>query len=99
MNKKQSVYAQGIFITEKEAKGTRITDISFKVDKFVEFLNKNVDAKGYVKISLWPKREADKYGTHNPVVNEWRPEGYGSAPAKQGGYASRQKDDSDDLPF
>jgi hypothetical protein len=98
MNKKPSVYATGIFATEKEAKGTRIMDISMKVDKFVEFLNNNVDAKGYVKISLWPKRETDRFGTHNPVVNEWRPENYGNAPAKQG-YASSRQSGDDDLPF
>jgi len=99
MTKKPTVYAQGVYATEKDARGTRITEISIKVDKFVEFLNANVDAKGYVKISLWPKREVDKFGSHNAILNEWRPTAYSSGQGQQSGNPYKQEEGSDDLPF
>jgi hypothetical protein len=100
MTKKPTVYAQGVYATEKDARGTRITEMSIKVDKFVEFLTNNVDAKGYVKISLWPKREVDKFGSHNAILNDWRPDGYGSNQGRQqSGNPYKQEEGSDDLPF
>ena len=63
--------------------------MSCNVDQFVAFLQQHRDEKGYVRIACWPKREADKYGTHNAELNTWKPNSaQAAAPAPK-----------DDMPF
>jgi hypothetical protein len=95
MSKKPIVYAQGLYVNEKYVKNLKIVDLNIKADKFIEFIKENTDVKGYVKINLWPKTEPDKFGSHNAILNDWRPTGYGEN-NPSGGYQTPQ---SDDLPF
>jgi hypothetical protein len=78
----QKVYAKGIYINKKNIAGKELFEMSCNVDQFVAFLQEHRDEKGYVRIACWPKREADKYGTHNAELNTWKPNsGQASAPA------------------
>jgi len=67
------VFANGIYVNKKDINGKELIEIAYNVDKFVAFLQEHRDEKGYVRIASWPKREADKYGTHNAELNTWRP--------------------------
>jgi hypothetical protein len=85
----QKVYAKGIYINKKDISGKELFEMSCNVDQFIAFLQEHRDEKGYVRIACWPKREADKYGTHNAELNTWKPNSaQASAPAPK-----------DDMPF
>jgi hypothetical protein len=85
----QKVYAKGIYINKKDISGKELFEMSCNVDQFVAFLQEHRDEKGYVRIACWPKREADKYGTHNAELNTWKPNSaQAAAPAPK-----------DDMPF
>jgi hypothetical protein len=85
----QKVYAKGIYINKKIISGKELFEMSCNVDQFIAFLQEHRDEKGYVRIACWPKREADKYGTHNAELNTWKPNSaQASAPAPK-----------DDMPF
>ena len=71
----QKLYAKGIYVSKKDIRGTELFEISISVDSFYQFINQHRDEKGYVRIACWPKREADKYGTHNAELNTWKPSG------------------------
>ena len=85
----QKVYAKGIYINKKLIAGKELFELSCNVDQLVAFLQEHRDEKGYVRIACWPKREADKYGTHNAELNTWKPNSaQAAAPAPK-----------DDMPF
>ena len=67
------VYAKGIYVNKKIIAGKELVELSFNADQFAAFLEAHKDDKGYVRVACWPKREADKYGTHNAELNTWRP--------------------------
>lgn len=93
--KKPSVYAKGIYFHMKESNGLEVIEVSFNADAFIEFLKEHRDVKGYVKINAWPKAVADNFGSHNLVLNSWRPTNYGNNAPKT--YERPEKDP--DLPF
>ena len=73
MENQKRIYAQGVYVTAKTTKnGNPLIEVNFKADKFIEFLLKNTDDKGYVKTNFWPKKEGSdmKYGTHSVELNQ-----------------------------
>jgi hypothetical protein len=84
------VFARGIYVNKKLIAGKELVELSFNADSFIAFLQEHKDEKGYVRVACWPKREADKYGTHNAELNTWKP-----TPKAE----VSQEGTKDDLPF
>ena len=99
MENQKKNYAKGVFVNEKQTKnGNSFMEISFSVDQFVEWLLQNKNDKGYVRVTLWKKKDGmdTKYGTHSVELNTWTP-----TTAKQAESANTfsSSSDSEDLPF
>lgn len=69
----EKVYAKGMYVNKKIIANKELFEVSVNADAFIAFLQQHKDDKGHVRIACWPKREADKFGTHNAELNTWRP--------------------------
>lgn len=102
------IYANGMWVTEKEFDSYSIIKVSCKVDKLIEFLNQHKNEKGYTNIIL-AKRKSEGQGgeTHYAYLDTWKPTGERrQAPQHQreqkpseasGDFPERAADD--DVPF
>lgn len=70
----EKTYINGIFIKEfRFSDGGSKMRLSINVNKFIEELQANKNAGGYINIDLCQRREPDKNGnTHYAVLNEWK---------------------------
>jgi len=89
-----TIYAKGITVKE----GKFGFKVSVKVQDFIQFLNENVNEKGYVNLDLNKRKEMGKYGeTHYFKVDDWKPTGQQQeAPQQQ---QTPPPTMQDDLPF
>lgn len=63
-------FVDGLFVKEKELKYGPITELSFKVEDFKQFLDENKNAKGYVNVSIMKSRDGKPYAK----LNDWKPD-------------------------
>ena len=82
-------FVDGLFVKVKNAPFWEVTELTFKVDKFKQYLNENQNEKGYVNIEILPKKDGGKY----PKLNDWKPKPKEEQPKQQ------PKEEGDDLPF
>lgn len=82
-NNNEKVYPDGLFVDQKETNFGTIDKLSIQADKFIDFLNKHKNAKGYVNIDLLNSQKGGKYAVLNSFVPKVQVE----------------EDDSSDLPF
>lgn len=53
-------------------------NISFNAERLMQYANE----KGYINITMSKRKEPGQYGdTHYFTLNDWKPEGWSSAPA------------------
>ena len=91
-NKKEIVYVNPIWIEEKKLEnGNSFLKVSMLADKMIEFLQKNKNNKGYVRITINKRREIGSNGqTHYAALDTWQPSMNGeitttrTIPVKQG---------------
>ncbi len=93
-------YIKGIWAKEINGQFGKFMNVSIKVDAFIEELKANVDKKGYVSLTISPRKEAGKFGeTHNIYLNQFKPEqndAFKDAPTKE---TPNEYDNSSQLPF
>ncbi len=64
-------YVNGLFVKRREnAPDFVITNLSFSVVKFIEYLNSHANAKGYVNIDVLRSKKGILYAK----LNDWTPE-------------------------
>ncbi len=82
-NKQTKVWADGISIKSRDTQFGQVLSVGVNVDKFVAFLNKNKNEKGYANLDIMERKEVGTYGeTHNCSLNNWKkPEEGKSNPA------------------
>lgn len=68
-NNNDKVYPDGLFVDQKETNFGTIDKLSIQADKFIDFLNKHKNAKGYVNIDLLNSQKGGKYA----VLNSFQP--------------------------
>ena len=84
-------YANGIFIKAVKTTYGQLLNVSFSEGGLQE-LQDNKNAKGYVNITIFERREADKYGnTHYAIYNEFTP---ADKPQPE-----KETESNEDLPF
>ena len=84
-------FIDGLFVDKKETQYGEILKLSFKVEKFKQFLNENQNEKGYVNVDILTNKDGKKYA----VLNEYiKPEAQQEQHVKQ-----QPKEEGDDLPF
>ena len=68
-------YVNGLFIKEKSTQYGSLMNVSINVEGFKSELDSLQQNKGYVNLTFFKRKEADKYGnTHYAIVNEFKPE-------------------------
>lgn len=67
-NNNEKVYPDGLFVDQKETNFGTIDKLSIQADKFIDFLNKHKNAKGYVNIDLLSSQKGGKYAVLNSFV-------------------------------
>ena len=83
--------------------GGSLINVSFNVNEFLSGVGENkvaecADEKGWVKITVAPKREVDQYGnTHSAYLNEYKPDP--NYQSKAGNPPVDAPVDVDDTPF
>lgn len=94
MSEKQ--YVNGIFIKEKTfSDGGSLINVSISKAALKEFAE-NLDEKGYAKITIAKRKEADKYGnTHYSYYNSYEPR----TGTTQPDVTPDSDNNDDDLPF
>lgn len=86
MNQTSKVYVPKSSAKEKVFDdGGSIIKLGFKADEFVEFINANKNAKGYIKLTVSKRRTPSQYGdTHSVALDSFVPKGEAnSAPSNQ----------------
>ena len=83
-NNNEKVYPDGLFVDQKETNFGTIDKLSIQADKFIDFLNKHKNAKGYVNIDLLSSQKGGKYA----VLNSFTPK-----------VQVDEEDGTNDLPF
>lgn len=91
MADQEKIFTDGLFCDEHEfSDGNKITKLSFKVQQFIEFLNQNVNEKGYVNVIVGKAKSGKLYGK----VDTWKPkekQEQGYQPQQQGGYQASDR--------
>ena len=64
----EKVYPEGLFVDQKETNFGTIDKLSIQADKFIDFLNKHKNAKGYVNIDLLNSQKGGKCAVLNSFV-------------------------------
>jgi len=87
-------YVNGIFIKEKTfPDGGSLLNISISKAAIKEFAE-NLDEKGYAKITIAKRKEADKYGnTHYGYYNSYEPK------QTQPETTQESENETEDMPF
>lgn len=70
-NKKE--YIEGLFVNQPRENAPEFVkgSLSFKVDKFIPYLQSKANAKGYVNVDLLLSKEGLLYAK----LNDWKPSG------------------------
>ena len=64
-------FIEGLFTSRREnAPDFVVANLSFKTERFIEWLKNNTNAKGYCNIDVKKSKEGKLYST----VNEWKPQ-------------------------
>ena len=61
-------FIDGLFVEKKETQYGEILKLSFKVEKFKQFLNENQNENGYVNVDILTNKDGKKYA----VLNEYK---------------------------
>jgi len=82
MSENNKVWAEGISIKSKQLSFGTILTVGVNAEKFIAFLTKNKNEKGYVNLDIVERKELGKFGeTHNCSLNNWKPTGQNSRSA------------------
>ena len=75
MSNTSKTFVDSMWLEEKQfTNGGSILKVSMISDKMIEFLQKNKNSKGYVKIVIAKRRELGKNGeTHYAYLDIWEP--------------------------
>lgn len=98
-----TIYINGVYCKKKNYG----IGISGKASDLIAEIQKHTNSKGYIRLELKERREADKSGnTHYLIVDTWEPQQQGQQPQRQNQNSfSRQAESTsgdnydDNLPF
>jgi len=106
-NTNERVYVPGSSAKGRETDFGFCLNLSFKASDLGDFVKKNKNEKGYINLSVTPRKEVGPYGdTHSVSLDTWKPQGEKPAPkasapkkvvAKQ--EPAQDEADEDDIPF
>jgi len=73
--KKPKVYAPGTSVKEyKFEDGGSVMRLSILVEKFAPFVKANKNERGYLNLTISPRKEIGAYGeTHSVSLDTWQP--------------------------
>jgi len=92
---KEKVFTQGLFVNEPRQDFTKYS-ISIKVEEFKQFLDTQVNEKGYVNIDFFNSKNTGKdYGE----VNTWKPTENGSTGQISTNTTPTKPISADSIPF
>lgn len=83
-------FVDGLFVKEKTLKYGPITELSFKVEEFTQWMKEYVNDKGYVNVTI---KKAKESGKPYAELNDWKPEPKDDASPRP------TFEEPDDLPF
>lgn len=83
-----------------------VLNVSFEASELGKFVKENKNAKGYINLSIVPRKTEGTYGeTHSICLDTWEPKARDEAP-KQGATSAAKKpapaaasDDGEEPPF
>ncbi len=80
MAENTKIWADGLSIKSKQLSFGTILTVGVNAEKFITFLQKNKNEKGYVNLDIVERKELGKFGeTHNCSLNTWKPSGQTTA--------------------
>lgn len=82
-------FVDGLFVKEKTLKYGPITELSFKVEEFTQWMKEHVNDKGYVNVTILKSKDGKPYAK----LNDWKPDN------KPEGKPEENFSDEPDLPF
>jgi hypothetical protein len=69
----QKQYVPGMFLREKQTKYGTMLNVSIDAGKLAEWMREKKDDKGFVKITIAPRREPKGDITHTAWLDTWKP--------------------------
>lgn len=70
MENQEKKFIEGLYTSRREnAPDFVLANLSFKTDRFIEWLKNNTNAKGYCNVDVLKLRDGAVYSKHN----DWKP--------------------------
>lgn len=89
-------FVTGLWVEEKQLRYGPITELSFKVEDFIQYLKEKQNAKGYVNVTLAKSKEGKLYAK----LNDWQPKAEeNKIPEPKHDNTNFSNDETDGLPF
>ena len=81
---KQKTFAKGVFIREvKFEDGNSLLNVSIAAKNFCEFMQPNVNDRGYVNLTIVRNTKTDSKYSHSMLLNDYDPKKSAQASIKQ----------------
>ena len=99
MANEEKIFVKGMFSNKKDMGTWSVTEVSFKVEDFVKFLQENANSGGYVKVKIKDLRDATgKKNNQYCELDTWQPTPQGEQAKSPLAQPTQEVEDSD-LPF
>lgn len=68
------IYVPKCYATERPTKFGPLLSIDFNVDELIKFAQQHKTDRGYLKLTVSPKKNPDERSTHSVFLNDWKPQ-------------------------
>lgn len=67
-------YVPKCYATERQTKYGPMLSIDFNVEELLKFAQQHKTDRGYLKLTVSPKKNPDERSTHSVFLNDWKPQ-------------------------